>query len=344
MAYYYSSNYQGNDYGEYNFNSYGVNYYDYAQNPNFLAYNGYGFNQPYYGYDQSLYYSPNYPNSNYSTISYSATTFSDPKLIEYDPNLGMSQLVISYSNLEFNQPEFEDYDPTPYSGGYDITQTYGKPLPPSEEICYPHSEKISAGVRSDAIPVDAIVPLPNVEEEIHDREKAIVPQNGSAGQMTGEMPEPQDNSRDLQEEEELRSRETQDLIPYENEDSKDNYYSGSGYGNGYGNEYERVPPQYPGGYGLEAVDLCESLFGYWPCLAKMKRGNCCHDVVNEEGYNCKENMWKGTADYLFGSPNPYGGRGDDGSGYGGETVYAYDYERHYPTQSQYLQIEYHEDS
>jgi hypothetical protein len=31
-------------------------------------------------------------------------------------------------------------------------------------------------------------------------------------------------------------------------------------------------PQYPpSGYGLEATDLCESLFGYRPCLAGEKR-------------------------------------------------------------------------
>jgi hypothetical protein len=28
----------------------------------------------------------------------------------------------------------------------------------------------------------------------------------------------------------------------------------------------------PSGYGLEAMDLCESLFGYWPCLTRENRG------------------------------------------------------------------------
>ncbi|XP_078432431.1 glycine-rich protein isoform X2 [Wolffia australiana] len=32
--------------------------------------------------------------------------------------------------------DFDDYDPTPYSGGYDIALTYGRPIPPSEETCY----------------------------------------------------------------------------------------------------------------------------------------------------------------------------------------------------------------
>ncbi|KAF8779790.1 hypothetical protein HU200_002050 [Digitaria exilis] len=35
--------------------------------------------------------------------------------------------------------DFDEYDPTPYGGGYDIALTFGRPLPPSEEICYPIS-------------------------------------------------------------------------------------------------------------------------------------------------------------------------------------------------------------
>ncbi|XP_020582624.1 uncharacterized protein At5g39570-like [Phalaenopsis equestris] len=34
---------------------------------------------------------------------------------------------------------FEGYDPTPYSGGYDLSLTYGRPLQPTDEICYPVS-------------------------------------------------------------------------------------------------------------------------------------------------------------------------------------------------------------
>lgn len=33
--------------------------------------------------------------------------------------------------------DFDEYDPTPYGGGYDLHLTYGRPLPPSDEICYP---------------------------------------------------------------------------------------------------------------------------------------------------------------------------------------------------------------
>jgi hypothetical protein len=36
--------------------------------------------------------------------------------------------------------DFDEYDPTPYGGGYDLFITYGRPLPPTEETCYPCSE------------------------------------------------------------------------------------------------------------------------------------------------------------------------------------------------------------
>ncbi|KAJ1292462.1 hypothetical protein BS78_02G393200 [Paspalum vaginatum] len=33
--------------------------------------------------------------------------------------------------------EFDEYNPHPYGGGYDISATYGSPLPPSPATCYP---------------------------------------------------------------------------------------------------------------------------------------------------------------------------------------------------------------
>jgi hypothetical protein len=37
---------------------------------------------------------------------------------------------------DFNEDDFEDFNPLPYLGGYDIAETYGKPLPPSAAICH----------------------------------------------------------------------------------------------------------------------------------------------------------------------------------------------------------------
>lgn len=44
-----------------------------------------------------------------------------------------------YTKDDADVDDFDEYDPTPYSGGYDITVTYGRPLPPSDENCYPLS-------------------------------------------------------------------------------------------------------------------------------------------------------------------------------------------------------------
>ncbi|XP_057430207.1 uncharacterized protein At5g39570 [Lotus japonicus] len=348
MAYYYNSANSGSEYGEYNFNSYAVNY-DYApQVPPFMNYNSHEYNQvnqPYYGYDQSLCFAPNYyPDQCYQRVSYSATNFSEPKSLVYDPNYGMSQLVISYSKLEFNEPEFEEYDPTPYGGGYDIVETYGKPLPPSDKICHPRSDGPSSNsiIPLDTVPAVSIVPLPTVKEGID--EKAIIPQNGTAGQMLEDKPQSQDIiSTDQPKEVENNRHVTFDLKADEGEedseesDDEDDYSSESG--NGYSgvqyDEHEKqVPLQYPSGYGLETVDICESLFGNWPCLSRMKR----EQQQALGGNNCQDNMWQGTADYLFGNPYPYGGRGEDGSSYGGNLVYGY--ERHYPSQAQCWQIDY----
>ena len=35
--------------------------------------------------------------------------------------------------------DFDEYDPTPYGGGYDLFITFCRPLPPSDETCYPCS-------------------------------------------------------------------------------------------------------------------------------------------------------------------------------------------------------------
>ncbi|XP_054803922.1 uncharacterized protein At5g39570 [Prosopis cineraria] len=345
---FYNSSYATSGFGEYNYNYYAVNY-DSAQIPGFMTYNYQQLNQPCYGYDSSSYHdpTPTFPALSYPTMSYSAATFSEPEVIVYDPNYGKSQLVIYYSNLEFNEPDFDEFDPTPYGGGYDIVETYGKPLPPSDQTCYPRS-----GSGSDAVPSGSVVPLPAVEKGT-DNEKAIVPQNESAGQVPDKMPQPQISLADLPLKEEDKVHRTPDPNFYggenikeheEEEDDGDDGDSrsgngsghGSGYNGGHYDEYEKaVPLQYPSGYGLETLDLCESLFGYWPCVARMKkREKCCEGASDEvEGDYCyRENMWKGTADYLFGSPYPYGGgggggRGEEGGSYGGEPLYAY--QRHY---------------
>ncbi|OIV91616.1 hypothetical protein TanjilG_09028 [Lupinus angustifolius] len=321
---YYNSSYSASDYGEYNFNSCPISYH-HSQTPYFMLYNDYEYNQQNYVYDPNLNYAPSTPSQScYQTISSCyGTNFSDSKSIKYDPNYDMtSELVIYYNKLEFNEPAFEEYDPTPYGGGYDMAETYGKPLSPSDKICYPRSGSSSIKPPFDSIPVESIVPLPIVEEGFDKKEH--IPQKVAEEEKKMEV--------------EDKSNGTHDVKPYEDEDSDKNpheedYASGSEV-----DEYneKKVAPQYvPSGYGLEAMDICETLFGYWPCLARMKREQQCYEEVYDRGNNYMyDNMWKGAADYLFGNQDSYGGgiREDRNSSnsYEGDIV-VYGYERHYPT-------------
>ncbi|KAL6954466.1 hypothetical protein U1Q18_050098 [Sarracenia purpurea var. burkii] len=80
-----------------------------------------------------------------SGINYSAYALSDPsKLIQYDP------VLVSHSAVsKIDDSEFAEYEPTPYGGGYDPSLIYGKPLPPSNEICYPRSSPESNALSLD---------------------------------------------------------------------------------------------------------------------------------------------------------------------------------------------------
>lgn len=55
---------------------------------------------------------------------------------------------------------FVEYNPHPYRGGYDIAATFGTPLPPSANICYPVSS-------SAAVPTVPSPPSPTPEPEEH---------------------------------------------------------------------------------------------------------------------------------------------------------------------------------
>ncbi|KAL9392642.1 hypothetical protein Peur_016562 [Populus x canadensis] len=59
--------------------------------------------------------------------------------VEFRMMQTLTQFIVSYKVSEFNETEFEEYDPTAFGGGYDPAATYGKPLPPSDKICYPSS-------------------------------------------------------------------------------------------------------------------------------------------------------------------------------------------------------------
>ncbi|CAA0835950.1 Unknown protein [Striga hermonthica] len=228
----------------------------------------------------------------YSSYNY----YEEPKLLQYNapPSLHAARgffppetknFTISYSTAEFNEPEFEEYDPTPYSGGYDPVETYGKPFPPSEATCYPRSlpKTENSGLENFSY---ASIPSPYGKDNVgssQDAEKKPTT-NGTKPVET-----------------KTESFENDDVA---GDEKSGNYRDGFEVGEyGYLDDVARMPY----GSGLEGVDICESLFGYWPCLAKRAREQkcekcCCHYRDQEER---RMDRWESAADYLFGSPLVY---------------------------------------
>ncbi|XP_038895690.1 uncharacterized protein LOC120083862 [Benincasa hispida] len=257
----------------------------------------------------------------YSANACSAPSFTVPKVIEYDPDFYSevsTQFVISYSVSEFNETEFEEYDPTPYGGGYDISETYGKPLQPSTEICYPPS--------SSSPPTATAIPIFTIPKEEEPPKGKIEEQTKPSSEIKPTQIEKVNHSSSSESDTASESEEIEEVKAIQLADP------GIEYGNG------REANQFPSGYGLEAMDLCESLFGYWPCLSRVKKQTPCRQPKNGCGrchghcycYGNYGNQWQTAAEYLFGSHNPYpDGRGEGDAVYGyqrqiqGEPVYGY---------------------
>lgn len=166
-----------------------------------------------------------------------------------------AKFTIAYSSSgELKEPEFEEYDPTPYDGGYDQAVTYGKPLPPSDLICYPRSQPKS-NTPLDNFSYDSTPPPCAKDDPLPLPLQPSIDNGGRAAEPSGGYPS------------------------YEHQ-------------NGH---------QIPYGSGLEAMDICETIFGYWPCLAKKA-----HQQMN---HHCDQDTiidpWKAAADYFFGTPLPY---------------------------------------
>lgn len=258
----------------------------------------------YYKHDYSVstYSDPinyaSYHHYDYS-VNQSEANYSQPKYLQYDPSPAsqgyfppQTKFTVSYSNVELGVPEFEEYDPTPYDGGYDQAMTYGKPLPPSDLTCYPRSLPQSDAPSLENFSFDSIPSPYGRDDDI------ITPPNGSkpadAKTETGSRGDVDDGGKvmddgkdasvvEVEVEVEVQPRDVVPITSY---------------------DYPSYQYQNPYGSGLEAMDICESLFGYWPCLAKK--------VQQQRNYDCQVcdpdrriDPWKSAADYLFGSPMPY---------------------------------------
>lgn len=320
---YYSSSYYNPDLSEYHQTPY---YSDsnFSQQQFFAAESSYNYND-YECYDQtSSYYAAS--ESDYYTraaIGYSVSSFTEPNMyFALDP--AQARFIVSHSVAESNDLDFVEYDPTPYGGGFDLIDAYGKALPPSKETCYPHSSidpKPKPKTVSFADPPTQNPEIDKPAEKSQDGSKIALPIAVSSVDV-------QEKTGDSGIEQEKNVVPQNPGIERENRVAEIAGIEG-------GNKGIQVPY----GYGLEAMDLCESLFGYWPCLAKAKR-------EFEGGYGGGgggDEEWKGSeaADYLFGGSDPYGGGGGWENGGSYQNV-MYGYERHCQEQDEcvYMQVEY----
>ncbi|KAK6932424.1 hypothetical protein RJ641_002048 [Dillenia turbinata] len=341
-----SPNFLRHDLAEYNFPSY-ESAYDHIPNQFSSRYSFYD------AYDSSSCSGAHdYSEPTQSFLSYSVANYGRPKHLVYDPEFHggvyspeVTQYVISYSVAEFNEPEFEEYDPTPYGGGYDPKTTYGSPLPPSDEICYPRSTPGANGVSLDGVLLgpanvpsgeeesgkdvakhgDGIVPTESIEsDEVvpkkgngvepgrpNEEEKQVIVSGGDGNEIALGDDDHTGESLDSAEE-------------------KEYYPNWSGREGDYGNEtreWERESYGYDcgdnRGNNQEGMTLCDQFFGYWPCLSK--------------GYG-----WNGAADYLFGSSCGHGEEPRYEAGIYENPIFGY--ERHYWEEPQSVQVQYEENT
>lgn len=293
---------------------------EYHWTPNFnVSYDYDAFPISYSSYEQSTNYNYYYTTQIHPELSYSVHNSVEPKLIQYEigPNSLETRTIVSCYTKEQDDTQFDEYDPTPYDGGFDMAQIYGKPLPPSNEICY-----LLSSPKSNGLPLDGFDYGSNNSPYVNLTNQLEQPQNQN---KENGVKDEQKSLSGVKEKTSLEkpAQQDEDFVvgngktgekpilekPVEPLQQDEDFVVGNGSIGEYGYDYGRQLQQIPYGSGLESMDLCESLFGYWPCIAKEnKRRNC--NCVNVAEDNSNE-QWKCTADYLFGNPYGYGGDGRD---------------------------------
>ncbi|CAO2842793.1 unnamed protein product [Amaranthus hypochondriacus] len=378
MAYNYNSNYP---------QSYGDNYQYYDQ---YYSYNNDYSNQEsrYVQYSDTEFYGNAYQQSlSPSLVGYYYSTYDQSEFFKsknasfyengeycYDPV--ETQYVVSYNAnipeeaidvVEDDEDDEDEHEPIPFHGGYDINEKYGKPLPPSEEICHPPSRIDPNGPSLTDFSYGS-VPSPYLDEgkpketngydddesddEYDDddddsvkeptKSAPIVPlvgvlpingvQNlvGEQGKL-GEVKKPKKVTfadELIQKEKPLdlkdNKEEAKALEKPEDEDEDEEEENGD-----LGDQGNHIKRQIPYGYGIEALDICDGVFGgYFPCLWKRNQRIYNHQRdVSDNNISDYDYCWNETADYLFGNPNPYGGTMPEKGSYG-DPVYCY--QKHHP--------------
>ncbi|KAL2495207.1 uncharacterized protein Fot_38964 [Forsythia ovata] len=321
---------------DYEFSSYEFNdssYYDYCNSsitPAQVNYSVCEKNEPpliqyepiiYYDSSPSSYYYDGFESDSRFETNYSVYSYSEPKLVQYEQppyakvyfsSATKSQLY--NSTEEFNEIEFDDYDTTPYSGGFDPSTTYGSPLPPSDDICYPRSTPQSDGAALEGSSYGSIPsPYGGNEKEIaiktdpqpHGENEDKNSIDGAGSEKVGELNDPQPHGEN---EDKIRFDgvasekvgELTDPQPHAEIGELGNELPLYNHDNGFENGQI---PQISYGSGLECMDLCDSLFGYWPCLAK--RDEKMNEICPVCGHGGPRNPWDSAADYIFGAPLAY---------------------------------------
>lgn len=338
VAYQNSVSYSSNEsYGLDSYDAYTV--YE-SHEPKFVDYyhfcNDYGSCCDYeYAYGQNPY------SCTIPEINYFAHNYVEPKLNMYKTIKGdtghvsyHTQYSISYSEIDsgFNEPEFEEYDPTPYGGGYDIVSVYGKPLPPSVKTCYPHSNLKPNEPKPEPKPTLTYIADPSpIVEPMHESENKHEPKSRpeqhvqvpvvmaspnpvrSPVRTPAPFVDPESEpvnalvpaaSLELKEPTE---RETKDYTypdcryDYPWPEYDNGYATGVGYDYGYGKQIVKIPPYE---YNSEVVDLCENIFGSWPCLARIREQHMQNNPAITCPDNVQRNPWEECANYIFGGPIP----------------------------------------
>lgn len=178
-----------------------------------------------------------------------------------------------------------------------------------------------------------------VDEAVHAKEAEnlegeAMPKNGSTAgeviqqkkalELEEDFEEEEDEEEDIDEEEEDQEEEKEGVLGDQGSKQEE-----------YGNQ---IRQQIPPGYGIEALDLCEGVFGgYFPCLWKRNQRVYNHQRDGNDNMSDYDYCWKETAEYLFGNPNPYGGTMPEKGSYG-DPVYSY--QRYCPQQPLTEQVEY----
>lgn len=290
-------------------------------------------------------YDSDYVNN--SEMNYSVYSYSEPTVLTYDPAPYQTQHFISYKTVTFNElnnvvydptpydGSYDKYDPTPYDGGYDQTITYGKPLPPSDQICYPRSNPNPTGLSLDGFSYNSIPspygdhdsvsnsvakPLEGSKSADGGKEKESNGDNEGTVMELIDLTKPADIDQEKQSSGEVESALVEqydtgngrEIEGFNNGHDYPWLYYDYGHGNGRIEGYDKydcdkqIVAQTQHGYGSDGVNYCESILGYWPCLAKKNKKT--NELVQENGdtrsgYDLPKetDLCKKTAEYIFGS-------------------------------------------